>query len=56
VLFVRLGIGAITLALLFGLFNLIYGAWQFVLGIELRQTGKTLRAAGADKHPHQTAA
>ena len=55
-LFVRLGIGAITLALLFGLFNLIYGAWQFVLGIELRQTGKTLRAAGADKHPHQTAA
>jgi len=26
------------------------------LGIELRQTGKTLRAVGADKHPHQTAA
>jgi uncharacterized membrane protein HdeD (DUF308 family) len=56
VLFARPGIGAITLALLFGLFNLIYGAWQFVLGIELRQTGKTLHVVGADKHPHQTAA
>jgi uncharacterized membrane protein HdeD (DUF308 family) len=56
VLFARPGLGAITLALLFGLFNLIYGAWQFVLGIELRQTGKTLRAVGADTHPHTTAA
>ena len=56
VIITRPGIGAITLALLFGLFNLIYGAWQFVLGIDLRQTGKTLRAVRADKHPHQTAA
>jgi uncharacterized membrane protein HdeD (DUF308 family) len=45
VLFARPGMGAITLALLFGLFNLIYGAWTFVQGIELRQTGKALQPA-----------
>jgi len=45
VLFARPGMGAITLALLFGLFNLIYGAWTFVQGIELRQSGKTLQSA-----------
>ena len=45
VLFARPGMGAITLALLFGLFNLIYGAWTFVQGLELRQTGKTLQSA-----------
>ncbi len=45
VLFARPGIGAITLALLFGLFNLIYGAWALVQGIELRQTRKTLHSA-----------
>jgi uncharacterized membrane protein HdeD (DUF308 family) len=56
VLFARPGLGAITLALLFGLFNLIYGAWQFVLGIELRQTGKTLRAVAGDQHLHTAAA
>lgn len=44
VLFTRPGIGAVTLALLFGFYNLAYGVWQFVVGIELRQTGKTLRA------------
>jgi hypothetical protein len=36
---------AVTLALLFGLFNLIYGAWMLVHGIELRQAGKTIRSA-----------
>jgi uncharacterized membrane protein HdeD (DUF308 family) len=45
VLFARPGIGAITLALLFGLFNLIYGAVMLVDGIELRHTGKTLHSA-----------
>ena len=49
VLFARPGIGAITLALLFGLFNLIYGAWTFVQGIELRQTGKALQSAGHER-------
>jgi uncharacterized membrane protein HdeD (DUF308 family) len=44
-LFARPGIGAITLALLFGLFNLIYGARALVQGIELRRTRKTLHSA-----------
>jgi uncharacterized membrane protein HdeD (DUF308 family) len=42
VLCARPGIGAITLALLFGLFNLITGSWALVQGIQLRHTGKTL--------------
>jgi uncharacterized membrane protein HdeD (DUF308 family) len=41
VLCARPGIGAITLALLFGLFNLIAGTWTLAQGIELRRTGKT---------------
>jgi uncharacterized membrane protein HdeD (DUF308 family) len=45
VLFAHPDIGAITLALLFGMFNLIYGAWQFTLGIELRRTGKAAYSA-----------
>jgi uncharacterized membrane protein HdeD (DUF308 family) len=44
VLFARPDIGAITLALLFGLFNLIYGLWQLTLGIDLRQTAKAARS------------
>ena len=44
VLCARPGIGAVTLALLFGLFNLIAGTWMLVHGIELRQTGKTLHS------------
>ena len=39
VLFARPGVGAITLALLFGLYNLVYGARTLVQGIELRRTG-----------------
>ena len=42
VLFARPGIGATTLALLFGLFSLIYGVSQIILGVETRRTGKTL--------------
>ena len=42
VLCARPGIGAITLALLFGLFNLIAGTWMLAQGIELRRTEKTL--------------
>jgi uncharacterized membrane protein HdeD (DUF308 family) len=50
VLCARPGIGAITLALLFGLFNLIYGSWMLVHGIELRRARHTLRSAvGATK-------
>jgi uncharacterized membrane protein HdeD (DUF308 family) len=35
VVLARPGIGALTLALLFGLFNLIYGGWQIGLSFEL---------------------
>ncbi len=48
VLFARPGAGAITLALLFGLFNLIYGVAALVQGIELRRTGKTLHSLVKD--------
>jgi len=43
VLCARPGLGAITLALLFALFNLTAGTWILVQGIELRRTGKTLQ-------------
>ena len=44
-LFARPGMGAITLALLFGLFNLVYGARTIVQGIELSRTRTALRSA-----------
>jgi uncharacterized membrane protein HdeD (DUF308 family) len=43
VLFARPGVGALTLALLFGLFALIYGISQVSTGIQLRQGGATVR-------------
>ena len=50
VLCARPNVGAISLALLFGLFNLIAGIWMLAQGIELRRTGKTLQQAHS---PHQ---
>jgi uncharacterized membrane protein HdeD (DUF308 family) len=44
VLFARPGVGALTLALLFGMFALIYGISQVSTGIQLRQTGGTVRS------------
>jgi uncharacterized membrane protein HdeD (DUF308 family) len=38
-LFARPGVGAVTLALLFGLYALIYGFSQITAGIQLRQIG-----------------
>ena len=49
VLFAHPGAGAITLALLFGLFNLAYGAWALVQGIELRRTRKSIHSAVTEK-------
>ena len=49
VLCARPGLGAVTLALLFGLFNLIFGIWMLVQGIELRRTGKTLQSVTPGK-------
>ena len=40
-LFARPNVGAVTLALLLGLFSLIYGISQIVLGAQLRQTEHT---------------
>jgi uncharacterized membrane protein HdeD (DUF308 family) len=45
VLFAHPGVGAITLALLFGLFNLVYGARALVQGIELRRTRNAVHSA-----------
>jgi len=42
VLFARPNVGAVTLALLFGLFSLIYGVSQITMGVELRRSAKTL--------------
>ena len=42
-LFARPDVGAVTLALLFGLFSLIYGMSEITLGIQLRRTGRTLQ-------------
>jgi uncharacterized membrane protein HdeD (DUF308 family) len=44
VLFARPGVGAVTLALLFGLFSIIYGVSQIVMGVDLRRTGTTLHS------------
>ena len=43
VLFARPGVGALTLALLFGLFALIYGISQVSAGIQVRHSGTTAR-------------
>ncbi len=42
VLFARPGVGAVTLALLFGLFNLVYGFWALIEGIDLRRAHRTV--------------
>ena len=64
VLFAHPGVGAITLALLFGLFNLVFGARALVQGIELRRTGNAVHSAVHDGirpsttsgYPHSSAA
>jgi uncharacterized membrane protein HdeD (DUF308 family) len=48
VLFARPGVGAVTLALLFGLFSLIYGVNQVSLGIQARQIGRTVHPVAHD--------
>jgi hypothetical protein len=48
VLFARPGVGAVTLALLFGLFSLIYGGSQIISGVQLRRAGKTLHTVLPD--------
>jgi uncharacterized membrane protein HdeD (DUF308 family) len=52
VLFARPGVGALTLALLFGLFNLVYGFWALVQGIDLRRAHRTVDPL-VDEPPRQ---
>ena len=56
VLFAHPGVGALTIALLFGLFNLIYGSWALVHGIELHRTGRSLHSAVPDRKERTAAA
>jgi uncharacterized membrane protein HdeD (DUF308 family) len=60
VLFAHPGLGAITLALLFGLFNLVFGSRALVQGIELRRTGNAVHeripARATSGYPHSSAA
>jgi uncharacterized membrane protein HdeD (DUF308 family) len=44
VLFARPGVGAVTLALLFGLYSMIYGFSQITAGIQTRQLGKSVQS------------
>jgi len=47
VLFARPGVGAVTLALLFGLFSMIYGFSQIMTGIHAHQLGKSAQSPRA---------
>ena len=48
-LFARPGVGAVTLALLFGLYSLIYGFSQITAGVQARQLGKSFQPLSAQK-------
>jgi uncharacterized membrane protein HdeD (DUF308 family) len=48
VLFSRPDVGALTLALLYGLFSLTYGTSQIVMGVQARRTGQTLHSVMKD--------
>ena len=45
----RPDVGAVTLALLFGFFAIIYGAQEITTGIQMRRTGRTLHAVTHDQ-------
>ena len=47
VLFARPGIGAVSLALLFGLFSLAYGIWSLVMSVTLRRSSGVLFGAAS---------
>ena len=44
VLFARPNVGVVTLALLFGLYSMIYGFSQITAGVQARQLGKTVQS------------
>ena len=45
-LFARPGVGAVTLALLFGLYSMIYGFSQITAGTQVRHLGGSLKSIG----------
>jgi uncharacterized membrane protein HdeD (DUF308 family) len=47
VLFARPNVGAVTLALLFGLYSMIYGFSQIAAGVQLRQLGRSVQPTSA---------
>ena len=49
-LFARPGAGAVTLALLFGLYALIYGFSQITAGIQVRQLGGSVQSLSELRH------
>jgi uncharacterized membrane protein HdeD (DUF308 family) len=49
-LFARPGVGAVTLALLFGLYALIYGFSQISLGIQVRHLGGDVQSLSELRH------
>lgn len=49
-LFARPGVGAVTLALLFGLYSLIYGFSQITAGIEARRLGRGIKSLSDLSH------
>ena len=49
VLFARPGVGAVTLALLYGLFAIIYGVTQITAGVQLRSAGRDTRNGPAPR-------
>jgi uncharacterized membrane protein HdeD (DUF308 family) len=49
-LFGRPGVGAVTLALLFGLYTLVYGFSQITAGIQLRHVGGDVKSLSELRH------
>jgi uncharacterized membrane protein HdeD (DUF308 family) len=49
-LFARPGVGAVTLALLFGLYSLIYGFSQITAGVQLRHVGGDVKSLSQLPH------
>ena len=50
VLFARPNVGAVTIALLFGLYSLIYGFSQITAGVEVRRMGGSLKSLSELPH------
>jgi len=49
-LFARPGVGAVTLALLFGLYSMIYGFSQITAGVQLRHLGGSVQSLSELRH------